>query len=269
MACDSPCRSGHYGDTLDNYCHPCKKGTYNYPGSGSPNECIKCSQGYWGENEGQSSCSSCGPGYYGTEIGAIDSSTCKKCGIAKQSFNERGSYKCIDCPVGTASDKEDVYPCPPCPDGFINTQTGKTSCTEQCPEGTSNSETDRTTCPSCKRGYYNNQKGQLKCTPCGLGKTSINEGSKLETDCQLCPKGTYNDIEGNFPCIECQAGTMLDTEGAKLASDCIKCPPGMYQDKAGQDSCIQCEPGTYSCNSRLYYKIIRSLLALIIIIASF
>ena len=106
---------------------------------------------------------------------------------------------------------------------------------ENCDQGT---YYDSTRCVPCPLGKYGDGRSS-RCTSCRAGKTTLDQGSKSESDCveicgagkylersikscKLCPKGTYNSYRQKVVtiCQECSVGTYNSIEGAV---ECKKC----------------------------------------------
>ncbi|XP_070552541.1 uncharacterized protein [Ptychodera flava] len=79
-------------------------------------------------------------------------------------------------------------------------------------------------CVFCDKGFYQDEAGQTVCKKCPDGFTTIEDGSRNETECLK----------------ECTAGSYSET-GVGV---CSLCPIGYFQPEHGQTTCTQCPDGT-------------------------
>ena len=232
------CQKGHY--CKKGFETVCKEGTYE-PRLGSP-ECAKCPKGYY------------------CATGCVEPIICPK-----GKYCEAGSSVPIMCEMGTYSNAkglEKASQCRICPTGYYCIDNSVKLCDPGyfCKTRASSATDSTLLCP--KGHYCPNSNGIVIPVLCPLGKFTINEGGKAESDCDICQAGYYC-IEGltvpyecpkGYYCIaeqkigtECPIGTYLNhTRGEKL-EDCKSCTPGHYCNEwgIGDEEFYSCLPGKY------------------------
>lgn len=180
--------------------------------------------------------------------------------------NDLGMYmtedgKCEPCKAGTfgkylpvtyLGKSHKVLGCAPCADGFVQSQTGKTSCkalpaAKRCRTPGHFTSAVTGNCERCAAFSY--ETGNV-CKSCPTGKWA-KAGAKT---CQFstCKAGTFQTATGS--CDQCQAGRYQNkgfttvSNGGWGRSFCFYCPKGTFNFKTGQAKCQsgkKCGAGTF------------------------
>ena len=195
-------------------------------------ECIKCSNGKYGDSIGlisNNQCKDCLIGYYNDEYGITKSEQCKMCEDGKIGFivGAISNTTCRNCPAGQF--KSDVKSCQTCLKGQISKESSMD-------------------CELCLSGKYSNLY-QVECVKCPMGKYNIFDGASDEDACKLCPFGRYSNksaVADLNECIECDRGKYNENEGSISITSCKLCIQGKFNNNEGNNRCAQCSPGYYS-----------------------
>ena len=213
----------------------CPKGTYYADALG----CQSCFAGKFNNisgSTGSSSCLECALGSYSNKDG---SSSCQNC-LGGKTTNAIGSSRealCIDCDVGRYSDRG--ASCQDCPQGYIGTDY-KAYC-DVCESGKFQNNITNvppTKCEDCSTDTYTNTKAQTICKRC----TSTERADTGSSVCVKCEVGQYMTTENPRNCENCAAGKF----SIYGEVECTECDQGYYADKMiAATRCISCPSGWY------------------------
>ncbi|CAJ0565014.1 unnamed protein product, partial [Mesorhabditis spiculigera] len=116
-------------------------------------------------------------------------------------------------------------------------------------------------CQLCPVGSFQPLSGQPECVHCGVGKTTMVEGSTSQEECKddcppghlfhqalaqcrPCGFGFYQPTGGSFECLACGVGKTTLTERSTSEEECRdECPDGEHLSVSG--TCQPCPLGTY------------------------
>ena len=184
----------------------CGSGTY-----ASQGKCVSCSTGYKCPNGVQEACNN---GYYQNEEGQ---STCKTCLAGHYSLG--GTYAVYACSEITGGHYCTSFNS----DGGCNA-IGDCSKGHYCTGGVKT---------PCTAGSYSNSTVAESCTPCEAGKY---QGESGKSSCLVCGEGKYS-TGGATSCTVCEHGytSVCLNNDPKICSQCILCPVKHYCYQGGQD----------------------------------
>jgi len=128
--------------------------------------CIKCPQGHYQSEVGQTSCPVCKPGLYASK-------------------SAMGS--CLECVPGYSQKESSSFVCKPCPKDHFTNETSQAHC-QECAIGTF-SLPGSASCPVCAVG-----EAGKPCTKCAPGKYRGN--LQAANKCVPCEKGFFSSEEG-------------------------------------------------------------------------
>ncbi|OHT16187.1 hypothetical protein TRFO_13337 [Tritrichomonas foetus] len=290
------CKEGYNLDS-NNQPHQCTKQTCNVQNcelcvSQKPNECSKCSEGFYLDNADQT-CKACG--VENCKICSSDQTSCTEC---KEGYNLDSNNQPHQCTKQTCNVQncelcvsQKPNECSKCSEGFYldnADQTCKACGVENCKICSS----DQTSCTECKEGYNldsNNQPHQCTKQTCNVQNCELCVSQK-PNECSKCSEGFYLDnadqtckacgVENckicssdQTSCTECKEGYNLDSNNqphqctkqtcnvqncelcvSQKPNECSKCSEGFYLDNADQtckacgvENCKICSSDQTSC----------------------
>lgn len=269
-------------------CQRCQRGFIFVP---SKRICVRCPQGTVSRGGFQLTCTKCHNGMLPEptyrrwcscpRATYFDGSGCTSCPPGSyMSISFHRFRECNLCERGFYQDERGAFRCKQCPFPLITSKTGMTSC-ENCPKGTIPHPTrgygtvPADSCVSgktlCPLGYERvpEQLGYRTCVPkyCSLDTPSSDYGVK----CVLCDRGfelragtchecfpsdtTVSRGGINGTCTTCPGELMRDENDASkcacvrgkgyIDGKCMKCPLGTYS-VSDTESCQSCPAGSFS-----------------------
>ena len=227
---------------------------------------IPCPDGYYQDQEGQTTCLECPENQSCEDKGAApeDCGTVNTTGTNEYSklgqmlcFTCRPGYKCgknEECALGEYSDfNTDCSPCPQhfycpspnekalCPPGltpdYPSGTTGAYKC-KNCPAGQycTSGENSPQVCP---QGFYC-PEGTIKPFSCPIGTYGASESLDAENSCTSCTPGSCCDREATTTPKTCPSGHFCPT-GTTICNQ-FPCPAGTTNPNTGQTSDSACSP---------------------------
>eukprot|EP00096_Caligus_rogercresseyi_P005025 TRINITY_DN1980_c0_g2_i1.p1 TRINITY_DN1980_c0_g2~~TRINITY_DN1980_c0_g2_i1.p1 ORF type:complete len:2992 (-),score=731.35 TRINITY_DN1980_c0_g2_i1:531-9380(-) len=210
---------------VDDGCVPCPQGTFYSP----KGTCSPCPLGTYNKEPGLSECSAC-PSFNGrpgvTEVRSATSVEACKETCPRGQYYDKIIGLCRPCGYGKYQPEEGSFSCRLCGIGLITRSKEAmdiSECREECEDGHQLGENGE--CTPCFPGTYRSKGLHLACEPCPNGFTTLENGSKTQSDCAIpiCPPGSYLN---------------------QTLNECSLCPKGYYQDQSQQLNCLQCDPDT-------------------------
>lgn len=171
-------------------------------------ECLECTLGTQ-FNSSTFSCSNCSDG---TVLYDLTQASCSNC--PERSISDGRHISCLPCGANEISINNT---CSNCPDNMFVEGNACISCDPGY-------EYIDEQCKPCEIGFYYDAT-TLTCRECGLGRTTLHEGSIDETAC-ICDINKYKE-EDSDECSDCPAGSISDIGNNDHYSKCY-CPNSLY-----------------------------------------
>ena len=258
------CSRGFYSNASQTYCEACPAGLYNPEEGGACRGCYahgiapfsgmwfcECVPGFF--RQGQS-CRGCPAGSYGVLSTSISGGVCVECGVGTYTDRE-ASMGCAPCPVATFNALQNQTACEACPAFGTTLGVGRTRSEEcVCLPGSIASTTSG--CAECDAGSYQPLLNGSVCVACEPGTFSGVRGRK-EEECEACPLNFYAHDYGSTYCFACVMGVTLARKSTsfhdclcvpgagRVNGSCASCPRGTYQPHVNI-TCLPCEVGKYA-----------------------
>jgi len=240
------CPAGKYSEAGAGECEICAADTYS---TGGATSCVNCPINSVSPSGSPAVANcSCLEGYTQNAPGQICFDASSECpaGTWRLDFIESGTFNCIACPEGTASNisgADSNATCLTCEQGKFSNQPGLALCVE-CPEGTFS-------------GAIGANSSEV-CQICPAGTNSSIMGATSLSDCEVCPEGTYAP-EGASTCRDCPPNTVSNERSTQHVDckcapgsngpdggPCLVCSAGLFKPVNGTAPCDPCEAGKYS-----------------------
>lgn len=181
-------------------CVSCGLGSFaNLAGSTS---CALCPLNFVANRTGQAFCNPCPPPSFTTQVGSIS------CIVPPPASSSSGSAS--GCNPGTFFDGSVCRPCNP---GFFSAQANQQACSA-CPLGFVQSQSGRTSCLACQPGSFSNLFAQVACLVCPVGNAQPQPGA---SECFRCFAGSFVNTTGSTFCSPCPA-PLVSPAGASSCS---------------------------------------------------
>lgn len=220
-------------------CQLCAAGRFTNATSGAT-ECLDCPAAKYSPEAESWNCTWCEAGRYVKTTGNDD---CLDCSVG--TYSDKGALTCTNCPTGKAAEQEASTRCTACARGRYAASTGQRKCFG-CPEGHFGNDTGSSTCTACAAGTFAGNTSMVACDDCTTGTYS---GSTGATSCQACVAGYFINETGSSYCRACETGYYSEP-GSKT---CDVCDAGYIRHpRRDGGSCLECagEFAGFDCTKR-------------------
>eukprot|EP00793_Prasinoderma_coloniale_P000001 PRCOL_00005509-RA len=277
----APCGEGRYkptnsSDAMEDCACPahsalvdgacvCDAGYTNYldaPGD----QCSECAAGSYKNASGPFACAECPPRSSSPAAAtSLAACACADPMMVAETINgvltcacpagtrTTASDTCVQCELGTYTDRGGLDECRACPAGATTQRLGATAADEcACPpnsalvadrcvclagfEGTLLQPGDA--CAACGIGTFKADRDSGACAGCPRGASTADVGATARSDC-VCP--AHSSLTADGASCECDAGYtgVLNERG----DECVPCAIGSFKPLPGPALCDVCPPG--------------------------
>ncbi len=205
---DGSCKTCLSGFEWVSPTEPCSQCLTGKKGQGGEYECIKCGNGHYTSQRGQTDCKQCPTGWHQVASGAI---SCTKCEVGKFQ-DSMGNQDCKASNPGYEATSEGLSKETPCDPNYYNGNS-KGVCSMCLSGHDTRGKAAQTDCHACDPGQYT-RGYSVPCRDCDTGQYQVNNAA---SDCTVCPGPKLTTwSEGSIACNdECASGEIVnhDSDG--------------------------------------------------------